>query len=80
MEVLTRQEGRLRAGADFRSVQGFQILVFCCCLGAEAATGDVGSLSNWVELEPGTAPQQRPRWSFLSRGRGHGRPTWAGLG
>ena len=36
----------------------------CWCSDAAAATGDVGSLSNWVELERGPAPQQRPRWLF----------------
>lgn len=74
-EVLTGQEGRLRAGADFGSVQGFQIQVFCCCLGAEAATGDVGSLSNWVELEPGTAPSNAPvGHSYSGGGDTAGRP------
>lgn len=64
--VLTREEGRLQAEADFEPVFGIWVLGSCCCLEAEAATGAVGSLSNWVELELGPALQQRPRWFLLS--------------
>lgn len=48
---------------------GFGVSGSCCCLVAEAATAAVGSLSNWVEFERGPAPKERPRWSFLFRGR-----------
>lgn len=60
-------------------VRVFGVSGSCCCLVAEAATAAVGSLSNWVDFERGPAPQERPRWLFQSRGRGHGQPTWAEL-
>lgn len=75
---LVRRAGyRLRQTLD--RVRVFGVSGSCCCLVAEAATAAVGSLSNWVEFERGPAPQERPRWSFLFRGRGDGQPTWAEL-
>lgn len=75
----THSSGGPAAGETDWTESGSPGLGFLLLFGVEAATGAVGSLSNWVEPETGSTHQQRPRWSFLLRGRNtvckHGRSS-----